>query len=263
MMAIPQVSLEGVRQTVNTGISAKQTVWNVRSGLNVAALNCLQPRHAALVDNYKTFLNKHSRELRSTNDALAREYRNAHGSRYRDAQDTYMTQVYNYFALPPALPRFCDAALEISHEAVLVQPGQLEGFAYSALPKMEAVFESFFQAYEQYRANVAAWDARYGTPAYGTQTSGGTATLDARYGTSGAGGITSYAPPASTASGATYGPTIETESTLTAPVNLGNQPQVQYVQGTGGNAPASGSSPQFVSQPVVQAEEESGDDGEG
>jgi hypothetical protein len=175
-MAIPRVTSTGVRETVNTGISEQQALWNVRSGLNVAALNCLRSEHAALVENYRTFLKRHSRQLAATNSALAREYRNKHGRSYRDQQDAYMTRVYNYFALPPVLPEFCDVAHQLSHEVVQVKPGELDTFAMQALPRMEAVYQNFFSAYEKYRVDLAAWDARFG--------SSGVRTLEATYGAS-------------------------------------------------------------------------------
>ena len=161
-MAIPQMAADGQRQTVNYGISDHQKLWNVRSGLNVAALNCLQAEHSALVSNYRTFLKRHQRQLSRTNRALASEYRKQHGRSYRSAQDAYMTRVYNYFALPPALPEFCNIAHEISHEIVKVPTGELHTYSEVALPRMEAVYEEFFAAYEQYRVDLAAWEAQYG-----------------------------------------------------------------------------------------------------
>ena len=173
-MAVPQMGATGVRQTVNYGISNEQKLWNVRSGLNVAALNCRSPQHVTLADNYREFLNKHRRELSRTNRTLDSQYRAEHGRQYRDAQDAYMTRVYNYFALPPALPEFCNVAHELSQEIVQVPAGQLGNFTEVALPRMEAVYDQFFSAYEKYRVDLAAWEARYGQ--------GGATTLEATYG---------------------------------------------------------------------------------
>ena len=161
-MAIPQMAADGVRQTVNYGISDEQKLWNVRSGLNVAALNCRSTSHLSLADNYSVFLKKHRRQLSRTNRTLASQYRAEHGRSYRNAQDAYMTRVYNYFALPPALPAFCDVAYQIGQEIVDVPAGQLHVFTETALPRMEAVYEQFFSSYEQYRVDLAAWEAQYG-----------------------------------------------------------------------------------------------------
>ena len=75
-----------------------------------------------------------------------------------------MTKVYNYFTLPPAKVAFCDAALELSNESVLVAPADLDSFAARALTRFEGVFEDFFRAFERYETNVAAWDRQYGPP---------------------------------------------------------------------------------------------------
>jgi len=194
-MVIPARDAMGVRMTVNRNISPEQELWNVRSGLNVAALNCLRPQHSMLVSNYGAFLKRHSRELASVNRKLADEYRQKHGRRFRDQQDSYMTQVYNYFALPPILPEFCDAALELSNEAIQVPSGKLADFSTTALPRLEAVFENFFSAYEKYRVDLAAWDSRYGTSIPGTSYAAPVGNLNATYGPR----ISTATPPASTA----------------------------------------------------------------
>jgi len=138
-----------------------------------------------VLENYKILLRRHSRELSRANRDLGREYRAEHGSKYRKVQDSYMTRVYNYFALPPTLPQFCDTALELSHEVAQVAPGGLKEYAATGLPRMEAVFQKFYQDYEQYRVDLAAWDARYGAgslPVYGQATA--TRNLNAQYGPS-------------------------------------------------------------------------------
>lgn len=177
-MTIPMVAATGVRQTVNANLTPAQTTWNLRSALNVAALNCQAPEHASLVDNYGTKLKIHARELSATNRALQSEFRQRYGATYRDVQDSYMTQVYNYFALPPAKKEFCDVATAVSAEAIAVAPGDLEVFAATALPRIEAVFEDFFRAYEKYRVDLAAWNSQYGPPTVTTTVQGYTNPLD-------------------------------------------------------------------------------------
>lgn len=203
-MTIPAVGPNGVRETVNAGISDTQKLWNVRSGLNVAALNCTRFEHAALVENYRSYLKVHSRELAQANRNLGREFRSEHGRSYRNVQDRYMTQVYNYFALPPVLSDFCDVALELSGEVITVKPGGLGDYSQAALGRMEAVFENFYRSFEQYRTDVASWDARYGpnrglaTPGFGS--SAGTANLQAQYpAQESAPIITTYTPPSTAA----------------------------------------------------------------
>ncbi|OGS53886.1 MAG: hypothetical protein A3J40_06935 [Erythrobacter sp. RIFCSPHIGHO2_12_FULL_63_10] len=203
-MTIPAHGMDGRYLTVNTGISSAQTLWNLRSGLNVAALNCQGIEHAAMVDNYKILLNRHSRELARANTALATEFRKEHGSSFRNVQDSYMTRVYNYFALPTTMPQFCDVALEVSREVAQLAPGGLEQYSVGALPRLEAVFEGFFRTYEQYRVDLAAWDSRYGASVYAAYGPGYQAAaqpvvqLDAQYRQAASGGgIEPTDPPAS------------------------------------------------------------------
>jgi len=161
-MIVPPIGADGVRQTVNAHLTPAQMTWNLRSALNVAALNCLEAEHAGILSNYKVFLTTHAGGLAATNKTVAGEFRKKFGASYRDMQDSYMTQVYNYFALPPALDNFCDMSLTVSDELRAVPKGQLDAFAAGALPRIEGVFENFYRSYEQYRVDVAAWDARYG-----------------------------------------------------------------------------------------------------
>ena len=163
-MPIPMLAASGVRQTVNAGLTPAQTTWNLRSALNVAALNCQDIKYTGLVDNYGAFLKRNAKELSATNRALQSEFRQRYGSTYRDVQDSYMTQVYNYFALPPAQDAFCDVSFAVATEALTVEPSQLDLFASTALPRIENAFETFFRAYEQYRVDLAAWDSEYGPP---------------------------------------------------------------------------------------------------
>jgi len=166
LMAIPPVTPDGVRQTVNAGITPAQTMWNVRSAFNVAALNCLSPQHVNILPNYKAFLENFDRPLDKANDKVEAEFREKFGDRRtgRAELDSYMTKVYNYFTLPPAKVAFCDAALELSNESVLVAPADLDSFAARAMTRFEAVFEDFFRAFERYETSVAAWDRQYGPP---------------------------------------------------------------------------------------------------
>ena len=161
-MLIPQVGPDGIRQTVNAGISRTQRLWNLRSALNVAALNCLKPQHASILPAYAGFLDRYKTKLAQANRALDGEFRTRYGAGYRTYQDQYITQVYNYFALPPVTEAFCDAATGVAGELALVPAAEIENFADRALPQLEAVYENFFRAYEQYRVDLAAWNARYG-----------------------------------------------------------------------------------------------------
>lgn len=160
-LTVPTVDALGVRQTVNAGLTSAQTTWNLRSAYNVAALNCTDPQHLAMAERYGEFLKTHARELSATNRALDSEFRQKYGPGYKDVRDRYMTQVYNYFAMPPVLDRFCAAAFNVSTDLMTVGKGDLDVAAATLLPQLETVFLNFFTEYEAYSVAAAAWDASY------------------------------------------------------------------------------------------------------
>lgn len=160
-LAVPPVGLNGVRMTVNAGITPAQTLWNLRSAYNVAALNCLNPEHAEILVGYKKFLTSNKKALATANKTVDSEYRKRFGTDWIRPREAYMTQVYNYFAYPATVAKFCDAALVMARESMLVKPADLQSFAERNLVSLDGVFNQFFLTYEQYLADAAAWDAKY------------------------------------------------------------------------------------------------------
>lgn len=164
----PPLGADGIRTSVNRGISPAQVTWNLRSGYNVAALNCNNPKHAQIVVNYRAFLKTHARALRSANQRVDAEWRSRYGGAFIRNREKFMTEVYNHFAMPPTLPAFCDAALAMSNDAKAVKVGALDTFAANNLPNLEIVFDDFFKRYDQYKLDLVAWDAKWGTNTPGT-----------------------------------------------------------------------------------------------
>ncbi len=164
-LTIPPAAADGTRLTINRGVSSKQAAWNLRSAYNVAALNCQKSRHAAILAEYSAFLKTHRSALTSINKSLDGEYKARHGRNYIREREAFQTQVYNYFALPPVMPSFCDATLSLGQDLRSVSPGQLESQAPSLLAKVDTVFNAFFDQYDQYRRDLANWEARYGSGA--------------------------------------------------------------------------------------------------
>ena len=158
---VPPLGATGLRQTINSGISPTQTAWNFRSAFNVAALNCLKPEHADILIGYKAFLKVHKLGLLKANRGVDAEFRKRFGAAFVRPREAYMTKVYNYYALPPTLNNFCDAALIVARDAKTVKPLELTAFAQRSLATLDHVFENFYTAFDQYRADAAAWDAKY------------------------------------------------------------------------------------------------------
>ena len=157
----PLLGLDGTRQTVNTAISPLQTTWNMRSAYNVAALNCLRPEHAEILTGYKRYLKIYKVGLLRANRGVDTEFRKRNGAAFIRPREAYMTKVYNFYAFPPTLNNFCDAALVVARESMTLKPIDLPAFSQTSIVKLDAVFANFFTAYEQYRADAAAWDVKY------------------------------------------------------------------------------------------------------
>ena len=161
---VPVVDPYGAYQTVNSNISVAQTTWNLRSAYNVAALNCLKPEHAAIVVNYREFLQAQAKKLTAVNKALDAEFKTRYGAKFIAPREAYMTKVYNFYALPPVNSSFCDAALQVSNELRTVPTDQIDAYAARGLPAINLVFEQFFRSYDQYRVDLASWRQRYAGP---------------------------------------------------------------------------------------------------
>ncbi|MBO9499283.1 MAG: hypothetical protein J7496_03770 [Novosphingobium sp.] len=184
-IVLPTVGPDGIRNTVNARLNPTEAVWNFRSGWNVAALNCLDARYQPILDGYKAMLKTNAKRLTKVNADLDKQYRTEYGAGVKAirAREAYLTSVYNYFALPPAREYFCDAALQMSQEALQTPPKDIDSFAMAKLPTLEAAFEHFYQDMERWRIAVAAWDAKYApTTAYGAAPAGGAVYTNATYG---------------------------------------------------------------------------------
>lgn len=167
-MGIPPMGADGLRVSVNRGISPAQITWNLRSAYNVGALSCSDPKHAEIVVSYRAFLKAYSKTLTAVNRKVDAEWRGKYGAKFIKPREKYMTEVYNHFASPPTLPAFCDAILAVSKDAKLIKkPATLDGFALASLPSIEIVFDDFFKRFDAYRVDLAAWEAKWGKGAVG------------------------------------------------------------------------------------------------
>jgi hypothetical protein len=158
---VPTLSATGERQTINVGITPMQTTWNFRSAYNVAALNCRDTKYDPVLTGYRAFIRTHAVGLRRANAGVDANFRARYGARFVAPREAYMTQVYNFYSFPATLDKFCEAALLMSVDAAKVTRVGMPAFAAAQLPKLDLVFEDFYRSFEQYRIDVAAWDAQY------------------------------------------------------------------------------------------------------
>jgi ABC-type sugar transport system ATPase subunit len=172
-LRLPESDGKGGYRTVNSDLSTAEAMWHLRSALNVAALTCDRNGTLGLAANYNRLLGRQRR-------TLAAAYR-AEGTRFGSAAatDTHVTQVYNFFAQPPAQARFCTAAATVAAEAAAVPTEKLSDFAPAALDRLTAPFTDFYRDYARYQVALADWkkgDHAPGRPAV----AGGAARADLR-----------------------------------------------------------------------------------
>jgi hypothetical protein len=163
-IAIPPADANGLRQSLNRNITPAQMVWNLRSAYNVAALNCSAPQHADILPRYKVFLTAHTKTLNAINKRIDAEFKVKYGAKFIAPRESYITSVYNHFALPPTLSDFCDAVMAVTRDGAAIKSTELEAFAVRSLPSIEVVFDDFYRRYEVYRNEMAIWQAQYGGP---------------------------------------------------------------------------------------------------
>ncbi|CAA9523570.1 MAG: FIG01095692: hypothetical protein [uncultured Sphingomonadaceae bacterium] len=105
-------------------------LWNLRSGLNVAALQCQFSPSLRVVDNYNDILAHHSGELATAYTRLSDYFKRVHGAREGQRLfDDYSTKTYNGFSTLYAQLGFCQTAASIGRDAIAAPKGGLAGVA--------------------------------------------------------------------------------------------------------------------------------------
>jgi hypothetical protein len=120
-------------------------VWNLRSGLNVAALQCQFSPYLRTVDNYNGILAHHARELAAAYTALEGYFRRVAGRNGPRRFDDYSTQTYNNFSTLQAQLGFCQTASRISKDALMRRQGE---FAQLAVARVRELRNSLTPAYD-------------------------------------------------------------------------------------------------------------------
>jgi hypothetical protein len=177
---VPPTDATGTYLTLNHGLDPAETVWHVRSALNVAALGCRGPQEAGLIAAYNAMLKTQKTSLAKALKATETRYKAEQGKTWQTVHDRHMTRVYNFFAQPAAQAGFCAAAGAVIAEAAATKPADFQTFAASALPRLEAPFTDIYRAYDGYRRELAQWQARYGTGQVADKTGAAPPTLSYR-----------------------------------------------------------------------------------
>ena len=104
---------------------AASLVWNMRAGLNVAALQCQFSPYLRAVDNYNDILAHHSKELMDAYNTVGKYFKRVHGPKQgQKLFDDYSTITYNNFSTLHAQVGFCQVASNIAKDALARPKGQ-------------------------------------------------------------------------------------------------------------------------------------------
>lgn len=99
-------------------------LWNLRSGLNVAALQCQFSPTLRVVANYNDILAHHGTELAAAYAKLNDYFKRVHGPREGQRLfDDYSTKTYNGFSTLYAQLGFCQTAASIARDALEAPKG--------------------------------------------------------------------------------------------------------------------------------------------
>lgn len=126
-------------------------LWNLRSGLNVAALQCQFSPYLRTVSNYNGFLAHHSAELAAAYTALTGYFRRVHGAQQGTRLfDDYSTITYNNFSAGFAQMGFCQTAAMITKEALRRPKGELYPLARDRMRMLRASLTPVTNSYASY-----------------------------------------------------------------------------------------------------------------
>jgi hypothetical protein len=125
------------------GMSPKETeadkVWALRSGLNVAALQCQFSPFLATVPTYNALLRQHSDEMASAFKTMTGYFTRTRGAKGgQRAFDSYATRANQSWATFDSQVGFCNTAALIGRRGLAVPKGQFGAFAEAELPALRA-----------------------------------------------------------------------------------------------------------------------------
>lgn len=113
-------------------------VWNMRAGLNVAALQCAFDPTLRTLQNYNAILNDHTAELASSFNTLAAYFKrtNKTAAAGQKALDTFSTKTYSGFSTVRAQIGFCYAASRVGRIALFTPKAKFVNMAEGYLREL-------------------------------------------------------------------------------------------------------------------------------
>lgn len=113
-------------------------VWNLRAGLNVAALQCQYSRFLGTVRTYNDLLKHHSAELTAAQTTMLAHFKRYDGTRALNSFDQYTTKTYNSFSTLDAQYAFCATAGDVGRGALMLTKGSFGKYALAQLPVLRS-----------------------------------------------------------------------------------------------------------------------------
>lgn len=159
---VPARDATGRYLTLNNGITGERAFWQLKTGLNVAAIGCRGPEEAPLVAAYNQIIKSHTRSIVAAEKKVIADLGKANRTSGVKERDRLSTQLFNYFAQPPAQRPFCERALTLAQTVAKTPAAQLFPNAAEQLATLDQPFTDFYAAFERYKAEAAAWDAQWG-----------------------------------------------------------------------------------------------------
>ena len=159
---VPPRDATGRYVTINSGMTGERAFWQLKTGLNVAAIGCRGPEEAPLVAAYNQIIKSHTRSIVAAEKKVIADLGKANRTSGVKERDRLSTQLFNYFAQPPAQRPFCERALALAQTVATTPAAQLFPNAAEQLATLDQPFTDFYAAFERYKAEAAAWDAQYG-----------------------------------------------------------------------------------------------------
>jgi hypothetical protein len=101
-------------------------MWNIRAGLNVAALQCQFAPALRTVANYNGLLRHHGTELAAAYTTLTGYFKRTSPKTWQTDLDQYTTRTYNGFSTLHAQRGFCEVAGEIGRDAIGRRKGEFQ-----------------------------------------------------------------------------------------------------------------------------------------
>lgn len=113
-------------------------LWNLRSGLNVAALNCQFAPTLLTLPNYNAILNNHRTELAASFETLSEYFKrtNKTAKAGQTQLDQYGTRTYQSFTPVGAQRTFCSVASDVAQDAIWAPRGALINVAINRMREL-------------------------------------------------------------------------------------------------------------------------------